>query len=142
MTNHVDHPQHYNRHPSGIECIDLIEWMPLNLGNAVKYLWRAGLKSEDAITDLRKAKWYVEREQERIIQYGCVDNSFRAYCDKANTVSPDKTRESIAAGFQPDIAMAFCWIWCAWSIEDNAERVVSLSAASLCIEWQLSQLTL
>ena len=139
MTNHVDHPQHYNRHPSGIECIDLIEWMPFNLGNAVKYLWRAGLKSEDTITDLRKAKWYAEREQERVIQYGCNDISFRTYFDKV-TSSPDKTQDAIAAGFQPDIAMAFVWIWRAWSIDDALDRVVCLSSASLCIDNQISQL--
>ena len=38
----VDHPPHYNAHPSGVECITVIEWMSLNVGNAVKYLWRAG----------------------------------------------------------------------------------------------------
>lgn len=35
--------------------------MGFNLGNAVKYIWRADLKA-DAIEDLRKAAWYVERE--------------------------------------------------------------------------------
>lgn len=34
--------------------------------NAVKYIWRAGLKSEDAVTDLQKARWYIEREISRI----------------------------------------------------------------------------
>lgn len=57
----VDHPRHYNQHPSGIECIDVVEHMSFNLGNAVKYLWRAGLKTPDFETDLRKAIWYVER---------------------------------------------------------------------------------
>lgn len=57
----VNHPKHYNEHPSGVECIDVIEHMPFNIGNAVKYLWRAGLKG-DAIEDLKKACWYVERE--------------------------------------------------------------------------------
>jgi hypothetical protein len=36
--------------------------MNFNLGNAVKYIWRADLKSEDPIVDLEKARWYVERE--------------------------------------------------------------------------------
>lgn len=40
----VDHPAHYNSHPSGIECIDVVENMGFNVGNAVKYLWRADLK--------------------------------------------------------------------------------------------------
>ena len=40
MSN-INHPQHYNQHPSGIECITIVEHMTFNIGNAVKYLWRA-----------------------------------------------------------------------------------------------------
>lgn len=58
---HVDHPRHYNCHPSGIECIDVIEHMNFCLGNAIKYIWRAEEKGND-IQDLEKALWYVERE--------------------------------------------------------------------------------
>ena len=57
----VDHPRHYNAHPSGVECIDVVEHLGFNVGNAIKYLWRAGQKGS-AIEDLRKAKWYVARE--------------------------------------------------------------------------------
>ena len=53
----VDHPVHYNRHPSGVECIDVVEHMGFNLGNAVKYIWRADLKNDDATEDLEKAAW-------------------------------------------------------------------------------------
>jgi hypothetical protein len=60
----VNHPPHYNAHPSGVECIDVVEHMGFNLGNAIKYLWRADHKG-DAIEDLRKAAWYVQREIER-----------------------------------------------------------------------------
>lgn len=59
--DNIHHPTHYNSHPSGVECIDVVEHMPFNLGNAVKYLWRAGLKG-DAIEDLKKANWYIDRE--------------------------------------------------------------------------------
>ena len=62
----VDHPAHYNSHPSGVECIEITEHMNFNLGNAMKYLWRAGLKSDDLITDLAKANWYIEREIARL----------------------------------------------------------------------------
>ena len=62
MTDTVNHPPHYNSHPSGVECITVTEHMNFNLGNAVKYIWRAGLKSEAAVVDLEKARWYVERE--------------------------------------------------------------------------------
>jgi len=57
----VNHPKHYTDHPSGIECIQITEHMGFCLGNAVKYIWRADLKN-DAIEDLRKAAWYIQRE--------------------------------------------------------------------------------
>ena len=61
----VNHPQHYTEHPSGIECIQITEHMNFNLGNAVKYIWRADLKG-DAVEDLKKAAWYINREIERL----------------------------------------------------------------------------
>lgn len=64
MAESVNHPKHYNSHPSGIECIDVVEHMPFNIGNAVKYLWRCGLKG-DEVEDLRKSVWYIEREIQR-----------------------------------------------------------------------------
>lgn len=57
----VNHPKHYTSHPSGVECIEVTEHMGFNLGNATKYIWRADLKN-DAIEDLKKARWYIERE--------------------------------------------------------------------------------
>lgn len=62
----VNHPSHYTEHPSGIECIQITEHMNFCLGNAVKYIWRAGLKNDNAIEDLKKARWYVDRELERL----------------------------------------------------------------------------
>lgn len=59
-------PAHYKAHPSGVECIDIIERFTHNVGAAVKYLWRAGLKTTDPLDDLRKARWYVDREIQRI----------------------------------------------------------------------------
>jgi hypothetical protein len=60
----IDHPSHYCSHPSGVECIQITEHFGFNIGNAIKYLWRAGLKG-DATDDLRKAAWYVQRELQR-----------------------------------------------------------------------------
>lgn len=60
----VNHPLHYTDHPSGIECIQVTEHMGFCLGNAIKYIWRADLKN-DAIEDLEKAKWYIERELQK-----------------------------------------------------------------------------
>jgi hypothetical protein len=60
----VNEPPHYKQHPSGVECIQVTEGMNFCLGNAVKYIWRADLKGE-AIQDLEKARWYLDREIER-----------------------------------------------------------------------------
>jgi hypothetical protein len=64
MSDPVNHPKHYNAHPSGVECITVVEHMGFNLGNAIKYIWRADLKA-DAIEDLKKAAWYLDREIKR-----------------------------------------------------------------------------
>lgn len=57
----VSRPKHYTQHPSGVECITITEHFNFCIGNAIKYLWRAGLKG-DAIEDLKKARWYIDRE--------------------------------------------------------------------------------
>ena len=59
----INHPKHY--HPDTIEAIKVIEAWDLNfsLGNAIKYIARAGHKeNSNKIEDLRKARWYVQRE--------------------------------------------------------------------------------
>jgi hypothetical protein len=61
----VNHPPHYTAHPSGIECIQIVEHMSFNLGNAIKYIWRAGEK-DDQLQDLKKAVWYIQREIGRL----------------------------------------------------------------------------
>jgi uncharacterized protein DUF3310 len=68
MTDSVNHPPHYNTLPAvcdkcgdQIECIEVVRHKDFNTGNAMKYLWRAGLKG-DAIEDLKKAIWYIEDE--------------------------------------------------------------------------------
>lgn len=69
----VNHPDHY--HPGTYEAINVIEaWdLNFNLGSAIKYISRCGLKpdaelskKEKALEDLRKAAWYVNREIERL----------------------------------------------------------------------------
>lgn len=64
-TDPVDHPSHYTKHPSGIECITVTEHFNFNRGNAIKYIWRAGEKG-DEIEDLKKAAWYIAREIQRV----------------------------------------------------------------------------
>ena len=67
--DNINHPQHYNNHPSGIECIQVTEHMNFCLGNAVKYIWRAGLKDTNKEKDLQKAIWYLNREIERVAKF-------------------------------------------------------------------------
>lgn len=62
--DNVNHPKHYTSHPSGVECIQVVEHMSFNIGNAMKYLWRADLKN--GLEDLKKAEWYIRREIERL----------------------------------------------------------------------------
>lgn len=64
----VNHPKHYTDHPSGVECIDITEHYNFCVGNAIKYLWRQGLKEESGkrmadkqIEDCEKAIWYINR---------------------------------------------------------------------------------
>lgn len=66
MSQHdaVNHPKHYTEHPSGVECITITRHMNFNLGNAMKYIWRASLKN--GVEDLRKAVWYLNDEIKRI----------------------------------------------------------------------------
>jgi len=60
----VNNPRHYKSHPSGVECIEVTEHLNFCIGNAVKYLWRCDDKV-NAIQDLKKARWYIDREISR-----------------------------------------------------------------------------
>ena len=69
----VNHPKHYISDPSGIECIDITRHRNFNIGNAIKYLWRAGLKEDKdrklidkQVEDLNKAVWYLVDEIHRL----------------------------------------------------------------------------
>lgn len=71
LSDAVNHPSHYNQNPSGVECIDVIEHLPFNVGSSIKYLWRAGLKdSAPTVQDLEKALWYINREVARLRAVG------------------------------------------------------------------------
>ena len=62
----INKAQHYNSHPSGVECITVARHDTFNVGNVKKYLWRHGLKTVDRIKDLKKAKYYLEDEIKRL----------------------------------------------------------------------------
>lgn len=75
MKDNVEHPSHYTSHPSGVECIDITEHYCFCVGNAIKYLWRAGLKQdadkteiEKEVEDLKKAIWYINRRITQLIK--------------------------------------------------------------------------
>ena len=80
--DNVNHPKYYTSDPSGIECIDITRHRNFNIGNAIKYLWRAGFKfgmeitpkktaiikngKDNEIEDLNKAVWYLVDEIHRL----------------------------------------------------------------------------
>lgn len=73
--DNVNHPSHYTSHPSGIECITITQHHDFCIGNAIKYLWRAGLKKdadksdiEKEIEDLKKAEWYINQKIKMLCQ--------------------------------------------------------------------------
>lgn len=68
----VNHPSHYNSDPSGVECIEITRHRNFNIGAAIKYLWRAGLKEDSSldnlekdIQDLEKAIFHIKDEISR-----------------------------------------------------------------------------
>lgn len=76
--DNVNHPKHYTSHPSGVECITITRHYCFDIGNAIKYLWRAGLKKDIAqqdidkeIEDLEKSIWYIK---DRIKYLGTLKN--------------------------------------------------------------------
>lgn len=77
MADAIDRPAHYTWHPSGIECIEISQHFSFNLGNAIKYIWRAGEKGS-ALEDLEKARKYVQFERARLAmsRLACTDNGF------------------------------------------------------------------
>lgn len=79
--DNVNHPKHYTSHPSGIECIEVTRHYCFSVGNAIKYLWRAGLKTdagrdgvEKEIEDLNKAIWYIKDRIKQLKKENGLDN--------------------------------------------------------------------
>lgn len=79
--DNVNHPQHYTSHPSGVECIDITRHYCFSIGNAIKYLWRAGLKKDASLTDnqkeiedLKKAIWYINDRIKELEKNGVSEN--------------------------------------------------------------------
>lgn len=109
MSDAVNHPAHYNAHPAGVECIDVIEWMPANCANAFKYLWRCDLKHPAPDEDLRKAIWYLEREIARRDKYPACVAVATAFRDAMRRRK--LTSDLIIEPFPHRIANALSLIW-------------------------------
>jgi hypothetical protein len=89
----INHPPHYLTHPSGIECIEIAEGFSFNIGNAIKYLWRADEKGAP-IDDLSKARWYIEREIGRRLNAAALAMKEEDECDTTNwSVRAEKPTE-------------------------------------------------
>jgi hypothetical protein len=109
---HVNHPKHYNSHPNGIECIDIIRHYTCDIANAIKYLWRAGLKpemgmedAEKEIEDLKKALWYIEDYKEHL-KPTMQKLTQTATIEKRIKQTTDHTLQEITNGYEDNVAKA------------------------------------
>lgn len=68
MSEIVNHPSHYGGANNQYEAIKVIEaWeLGFHLGNVVKYISRAGKKHNRVLEDLKKARWYLDRQIEQM----------------------------------------------------------------------------
>ena len=91
----VDHPAHYNSHPSRVEAIEVIEYLTGNMFNTVKYVWRAAHKGK-VVEDIQKSIWYIKRELGRvIIELPTIPQHVLDKTDRYVAAEPDKLRASI-----------------------------------------------
>lgn len=132
---HVNHPKHYNSHPNGIECIDVIRHYVCDIANAIKYLWRAGLKPEmgmeDAkkeIEDLMKALWYIEdyrkhinKRASYIVAKAPKDSSLsdKVICEAQVGIVTDYDIADIINGYDQQIAAAMSLLLQVGLIQDE-----------------------
>ena len=130
MAEQVNHPAHYNSHPNGIECIDIIRHYTCDIANAIKYLWRAGLKPEmgkdDAdkeIEDLKKALWYIEDYRKNCPH----DSGSHVGRPRINAIIREVTGHSITDivhGYVPTVATAIGYLLGISIVRDGMVRRV------------------
>lgn len=139
----VNHPKHYNSHPAGIECIDIIRHYTCDIANALKYLWRAGLKAElgkdDAdkeIEDLKKALWYIEDYNDNFTTYYVAkEKRIKAIVREVT----DHSIEEITHGYEPNVCEAMGYLLQTGIIREGEIRQVytwkfNLKLATRCIQ--------
>lgn len=97
MSDKVNSPKHYTSHPSGVECINITEHYNFCVGNAIKYLWRQGLKEENGyeavdkqIEDCKKAIWYITRHIESLSKGISKSLTNKEKVDLLNTIMKPK----------------------------------------------------
>lgn len=128
---HVNHPKHYNSHPNGIECIDIIRHYVCDIANAIKYLWRAGLKpemgmedAEKEIEDLKKALWYIEDYRVKIPQLLLSHFKSRARIQQIVIEVTGHAIDEIAyCGYEDHVADAIGHLLCVGIIRRGEVRV-------------------
>ncbi len=102
MNDNVDHPYHYGGCGNPYETINVIEAWDLGfcLGNAVKYISRAGKKSSDTeIEDLKKAIWYIERRIQELNENDMSKGMLRGDAEEhRGRSSPDQLRRENGNG--------------------------------------------
>lgn len=127
--NQVNHPKHYNSHPSGFEAIELVEGFRCNIGNALKYVWRAGLKEHaNKAKDYKKAIWYINREIYRIKVF---DISYPFVFSSHSTLS-DQDLKKIIHGFEvPESYIIELLISAGLGRVSNPENYLLLALAEL-----------
>lgn len=124
-TDNPIQPNHYRQHPSGAKCIDVIEHFCLNLGTAVKYLWRAGLKPNEPFErDLEKALWYIERENERVRHHG-GDSVQRIRMPLRLEEQIGMSSMRICEAFMFRIGQAIDLLWSCTFSEDDQDRAIT-----------------
>lgn len=128
---HVNHPKHYNSHPNGIECIDIIRHYVCDIANALKYLWRAGLKpemgmedAEKEVEDLKKALWYIEDYRVKIPQLLLSHFKSRARMQQIVIEVTGHAIDEIAyCGYEDHVAIAIGHLLCVGIIRQGEVRV-------------------
>lgn len=107
MSNRVEHPSYYQgQGGNGIECIEIIRHYTCDIANAIKYLWRAGLKremgmddAEKEIEDLQKGLFYIEDYRknyavdERSIMCHCITMTLQEWGDVKGFTLPKSSTD-------------------------------------------------
>lgn len=121
----VSRPKHYNSHPSGVECIELARLMSFCTGNALKYVWRMGLKDgQTDLQELSKAQWYL--------RHALSDTPFIVTIDKAVRDERIRLMRLVSLHHETQIARMIEWL----VVAENAPNLSQyLEDGNRALEW-------